>query len=87
MSEYAIVWVILLVIAGLGLLEGFAAGLLIAAALFVVDYSRTDVVKHALSGASYQSRVERAPAERTLVGSWLCALSIPVLPKASTRWS
>ena len=66
-AEYAIVWVILLVIAVLGLLEGFAAGLLIAAALFVVDYSRTDMVKHALSGASYQSRVERAPEERALL--------------------
>jgi SulP family sulfate permease len=66
-AEYAIVWVILLIIAAVGLLEGVAAGLLIAAVLFIVDYSHTDVVKHALSGATYQSRVERAPAERDLL--------------------
>lgn len=66
-AEYAIVWVILLIIAAVGLLEGVAAGLLIAAVLFIIDYSHTDVVKHALSGATYQSRVERAPAERELL--------------------
>jgi sulfate permease, SulP family len=66
-AEYAIVWVILLIIAAVGLLEGVAAGPLIAAVLFIIDYSHTDVVKHALSGATYQSRVERAPAERELL--------------------
>jgi SulP family sulfate permease len=63
-AEYAIVWAILLITAVLGFLQGVAAGLLIAVVLFVVDYSRTDVVKHALSGATYQSRVERSPSER-----------------------
>jgi sulfate permease, SulP family len=66
-AEYGIVWLILLIIAAVGLLEGVAAGLLIAAVLFIIDYSHTDVVKHALSGATYQSRVERAPAERELL--------------------
>ena len=66
-AEYAIVWVILLIIATVGLLEGVAAGLLIAAVLFIIDYSHTDVIKHALSGATYQSRVERAPAERDIL--------------------
>jgi sulfate permease, SulP family len=66
-AEFAIVWAILLIIAVVGLLEGVAAGLVIAAVLFVVDYSQIDVVKHALSGDAYQSRVERGPAERDVL--------------------
>lgn len=66
-ADYVIVLLILLVIATVGVLPGVAVGLGIAIALFVVRYSRIDVVKHAFSAHSYASNVER-PA---LVRAWL----------------
>jgi SulP family sulfate permease len=44
-----------------------AIGLAIALIMFVVQYSRTDVVKHALSGGSFRSRVDRDPADREVL--------------------
>jgi SulP family sulfate permease len=41
--------------------------LLVAVGLFVVNYSRINVVKHTLSGASFQSRVTRASRLRTIL--------------------
>ncbi len=57
--DYAIVLVILVVTIIAGFLEAVALGLLLAVILFVVSYSRVDVVRHELSGGSYQSRVTR----------------------------
>jgi SulP family sulfate permease len=57
--DYALVAAISLMIAVFGMLPGVAAGLLIAVILFVVAYSRINVVKHALSGAILKSRVTR----------------------------
>lgn len=62
-AEYAVVILILVVIAAFGFLEGVAVGLVVAVALFVVDYSRTDVVKHALSAGTYRSKVDRDPEQ------------------------
>jgi SulP family sulfate permease len=62
-SEYMLVQVILLAIALVGFLEGVGLGLAIAMVLFVVNYSRTRVAKHILSGSNYRSRVGRSPAE------------------------
>lgn len=66
-ADYAIVLLILLVIAVVGVLPGVAIGLGIAVALFVVRYSRIDVIKHAFSARSYASTVERPEAVR----AWL----------------
>ncbi|MFQ3617379.1 MAG: SulP family inorganic anion transporter [Cyanobacteriota bacterium] len=66
-SEYALVQIILLAIALVGFLEGVGLGLAIAMVLFVVNYSRTRVAKHVLSGVNYRSRAGRSPTEhRTL---------------------
>lgn len=66
-SEYALVQIILLAIALVGFLEGVGLGLAIAMVLFVVNYSRTRVAKHVLSGTNYRSRAGRSPTEqRTL---------------------
>jgi SulP family sulfate permease len=62
-AEYAVVILILVVIAAFGFLEGVAVGLVVAVALFVIDYSRTDVVKHALSAGTYRSKVDRDPEQ------------------------
>jgi SulP family sulfate permease len=62
--EYGVIWLILIVIAVLGFLPGVGVGLLAAVVLFVINYSRINVVKHALSGATFQSRVTRAQPVR-----------------------
>ncbi len=66
-TEYAIIIVILLVTAVAGFVEAVAVGLLVAVALFVVNYSRTNVVRDELSGQHVQSRVTRSPLERKLL--------------------
>lgn len=65
--DYALVLVILAMIAFVGLLEGVVLGLAIAVALFVVSYGGVDVVKHAFSGASVRSRVTRGGRQRLLL--------------------
>ncbi|MCB0072706.1 MAG: SLC26A/SulP transporter family protein, partial [Caldilineaceae bacterium] len=65
--DYALLWVILVVIAAFGFLEGVAAGILIAALLFLVNYSRVDVVRHAASRADYAGAIQRAPLYEQLL--------------------
>jgi SulP family sulfate permease len=59
LTDYLTLLVILLVIVGVGLLEGVALGLVITVGMFVVNYSRIDVVRHSLSGANFRSNVDR----------------------------
>jgi SulP family sulfate permease len=59
-SDYWLMVGILVVIATVGFLPGVAVGLVAAVALFVVRYSRIDVIKHALTGGDHQSNIERA---------------------------
>lgn len=66
-TEYLLVVLILVTIAVFGFLQGMAVGILIAAVEFVVNYSRINVIKHALTGATYQSNVDRAPAYQRLL--------------------
>ncbi|HYH27473.1 MAG TPA: SulP family inorganic anion transporter, partial [Actinomycetota bacterium] len=61
--EHGLVLVILLVIATAGFLPGVAVGLVAAMILFVLEYSRTKLVRHAMTGDSYRSRVDRASDE------------------------
>lgn len=58
-SEYALVLVVLAITGAIGMLEGIGAGILIGVVLFVVNYSRTSVVRHSLSGAEFHSNVDR----------------------------
>ncbi len=62
--DYAIVLLILAVIAATDFLTGVGAGLLAMLFLFVVSYSRINVVHHALSGAEMRSNVQRNPDSR-----------------------
>jgi len=62
--EYAVIVLILIVIATLGYLQGVGLGIIAAVVLFVVNYSRVSVTKHTLSGAELQSRVTRSPHQR-----------------------
>lgn len=66
-GDYFVVVLILIVIATVGFLESVGVGIVIAVVLFVVNYSRIDVVKHALSGASHPSNVDRPRRHRRLL--------------------
>src|SRR5690606_36554016 len=50
-----------------GFLEAVGVGLLMAAGLFVLNYSRIDIVRDELTGTHMQSRVTRLPAHRQLL--------------------
>ena len=61
--EYMVVVVIVMVVAAVGFLEGVLVGLLGAIVLFVINYSRINVVRYALTGKERRSNVERNSAE------------------------
>lgn len=65
--DYLIVVVILLVTMTIGFMEAVAVGLLFAVVLFVVGYSRIDVVRHKMTGVVYHSRVARSRPQRQLL--------------------
>lgn len=57
--DYFLIWLILIIIASVGFLEGVAVGIVVAVLLFVVNYSRVNVIRHAISGANFPSYVVR----------------------------
>jgi SulP family sulfate permease len=63
-ADYAVVILILVVIAATDFLIGVGVGLLAMIVLFVLNYSRINVVHHALSGAEIKSNVERCAYHR-----------------------
>lgn len=65
--DFLILVVIVLVIAAVGFLQGVALGAGLAMILFVVSYSRTEVVSRAFSGRHYRSRVIRRDAHQQLL--------------------
>ena len=62
--DFAIIIAIAIVMLLFGPLEGVVFGLVITAVLFIVNYSRKDVIRHRLSGDSYHSHVDRPQAHR-----------------------
>ncbi len=78
-TDYAIIILILVTMDVLGILAGVGLGIGMAVLLFIVNYSRVAVVKHALSGTSYRSNVDRPPLYRQLLhakGHWLYVLEL-----------
>ncbi|MEM7798311.1 MAG: SulP family inorganic anion transporter [Chloroflexota bacterium] len=67
--EYGMLILILCTITFFGLLQGVAAGLVMALLLFVVNYSRVNVWKSLMSGAHQQSRVTRVSDQRNYLRS------------------
>ncbi len=63
-TEYLILLAIVAVIAMFGLAQGVVLGLLLAVALFVVTFSRLDVVRHQLTGTHARARVKRSSAQQ-----------------------
>lgn len=66
-TDYVIILCILGVMSAIGVMEGVIVGLLFATILFVIDYSRLNVVKHTFSGKSYRSHVEYSLFQETLL--------------------
>ena len=62
--EYVIVLVILAGIIVQGFLPGVVLGLVLAVVLFAVNYGRIELVQEVAFGDTYQSNVDRPPAER-----------------------
>lgn len=58
-TDYAIVWLILLVMVTIGFLQGIGFGFGVAIVLFVINYSQISVTKQVLSGASRPSNTAR----------------------------
>lgn len=66
-SEYALIVLILLVIASSGFLQGVAAGLAIACLVFAFNYSRTPLIRTAAFGANRPSNFERSFQQHKLL--------------------
>jgi SulP family sulfate permease len=66
-SDYAIVVIILFMMSAFGLLPGLGVGIALAAGLFIIQYSQVPVVRHAFSGRSFHSRVERTQSHSELL--------------------
>ena len=65
--DYFLVLLILIIVGAVGFLQGVGAGIIIAVVLFAVNYSRVDFVKDTLTGATYQSNMERPGEHRQLL--------------------
>lgn len=65
--DYLLVWIILAIIAAVGFLQGIGAGVVIAAILFVITYSRVNVIRNTLSGGAFHSNVDRPKAHREIL--------------------
>jgi SulP family sulfate permease len=65
--DFAIILAIAFVMLIFGPLEGVVFGLLITATLFIVNYSRKDVIRHRLSGDNYHSHIDRPQAHRRVL--------------------
>ncbi len=65
--EYTVVLLIMGIIAVTNFLTGVAFGLLVMVIMFVVNYSRTKVIRHAYTGADMHSMVVRSIEERKLM--------------------
>lgn len=66
-SDYLLIVIILLVIVSSGFLQGVAVGIVLAVFLFVINYSRINIIKHELSGVNHTSNVYRTVEHRNLL--------------------
>ena len=65
--ELFLVGAILVAVAAFGFITGTVFGVVLALVLFVVRYSRIDVIRHELTGASAASNIDRTPRERAVL--------------------
>lgn len=65
--EYGIVLLIVLLIASVGLLEGLLVGVFAAAIFFVIEYSRVEIIKYAMTAENLHSSFEHGDETRRLL--------------------
>ncbi len=65
--DYTIILLIFLVIGTVGFLEGVITGLLMSVVLFVVSYSKVEIIKHELTGKTFHSNVERSESLKNII--------------------
>lgn len=72
-ADVMIVCCVALIICTFGFVEGAAAGVVFASAIFLFEYSRLETVRHQLSSKSFRSRVSRPAELQQLLASsdWL----------------
>jgi len=66
-TDYTIILLIFLVIGTVGFLEGVITGLLMSVVLFVVSYSKVEIIKHELTGKTFHSNVERSESLKKFI--------------------
>ncbi len=66
-TDYTIILLIFLVIGTVGFLEGVITGLLMSVVLFVVSYSKVEIIKHELTGKTFHSNVERSETLKSII--------------------
>ena len=65
--DFAIIWLVLIAIATVGFMPGVVVGLVAALIMFAISYSRTEVVRHELTGKNYQSLLPRRADQRQIL--------------------
>lgn len=65
--DYALIWVMLIIIDRVGFLAAIGAGIVISSLLFVVSYGRVNVIKNVFYGGTLHSRVERPQRHRNFL--------------------
>lgn len=68
-GDVAIIFTILFVVEFIGFLEGVATGVAAAVVLFVISYSKINVVRLAMEGSSFSSNVDRPDEHRKVLSS------------------
>ncbi len=74
--------VVIIIMATMGIfspLAGVGIGLMLAAILFIIQYSRVNVIRHVLDGKSYFSIIERSPIEKSILrkySDWIYILEL-----------
>ncbi|MCB2102843.1 MAG: SulP family inorganic anion transporter, partial [Rhodobacterales bacterium] len=66
-AEYGVVVLVFAVVVLFGFMEGVAAGIVAGVVLFVVNYSRVNVIRFAVDGAAYHANVDRTEAARAVL--------------------
>jgi sulfate permease, SulP family len=77
--DYAIVLLIMAVVALFGLLVGVAVGLVVVIILFVLNYSQIDVARHTFSGSGFSSHRKRPLNQERLLqakGDQACIMAL-----------
>lgn len=65
--DFLIIWLVFIVIVTTGFMPGVGVGLLAAVIMFIISYSRSEVVRHELSGKNFQSFEPRSQDQREVL--------------------